>query len=255
MEFALQFGHGMMKNCLALVKQWGGGSVILSPRDLKAEQMVKFSRDINGSGALTLLDPQLYVPDCDHARLTNHSFWPQVPEYWRNPAELQRVMRELVRLNVDVRTSLVISPSPLISVITEDALEAVDTSVQELARIGVRGEQVFATVALASDAVRNEDRAELLSDAIESWDVAGIYLVAEHPSSEYLVTDPMWLARLLDIVAGARLAGKQVMVGYCTHQMLIAATAGANIIASGTWMNVRSFSPKKFDEVDEDEIK
>ncbi len=253
MQFALQFGHGMMKNCRALVGHWGGGSVILSPRDLKAEQMVKFSLDIDGSGGLTLLDPQLYVPDCDHARLTAHSFWPKVPEYWRDPAELRRVMGEVVRLNGEVRTSLVISPAPLISAVTDDALEAVDASVHELARIGVRGEQILATVALTNDAVRNEDRAELLSDAIESWEVAGIYLVAEHPNSEYLVTDPMWLARVLDIVAGARLAGKQVVVGYCTHQMLITAIAGANIIASGTWMNVRSFSPKKFDEVDEEE--
>jgi hypothetical protein len=27
----------------------------------------------------------------------------------------------------------------------------------------------------------------MLSDAIEGWDVGGIYLIAEHPSSEYLV--------------------------------------------------------------------
>ncbi|HSY46915.1 MAG TPA: hypothetical protein VK800_12755 [Steroidobacteraceae bacterium] len=254
MQFALQFGHGMMKHSRVLVREWGGGSVILSPRDLSAEQMVKLSADITDLGGFALLDPQLYVPDCDHARLTAHSFWPQIPEYWRDPAELARVMGELVRLNSDVGTSQFIAPAPLISAITEDLLQAANASVEELARLGVRGDKVLATVALASDAVRNEDHAELLSDAIESWDVAGIYLVAEHPSSEYLVTDPMWLARILDIVAGARLTGKQVVIGYCTHQMLIAAAAGANTIASGTWMNVRSFPPKKFAERDEEEI-
>jgi len=60
----------------------------------------------------------------------------------------------------------------------------------------------------------NEDRAEILSDAIEGWDVGGIYLIAEHPGSEYLVTDPMWVARILDIVAGARIGGKTVLIGY-----------------------------------------
>lgn len=253
MEFALQFGYGMMEHCRVLVGHWGAGSVVLSPRDLSTDQMVKLSGDIGGRGGLTLLDPQLYVPDCDHVRLTAHSFWPQVPEYWRDPLELRRVIGELVRLNSDVNTSLFISPAPLVSAITDDALETINASVEELARVGVRGDHVFATVALTSDAVRNEDRAELLSDAIERWDVAGIYLVAEHPSSEYLVTDPIWLARILDIVAGTRLAGKQVVVGYCTHQMLITAAAGANVIASGTWMNVRSFPPKKFAERDEDE--
>lgn len=254
MQFALQFGHGMMEHSRFLVGKWGNGSVILSPRDLSAEQVVNLSRDIRARGGYTLVDPQLYVPDSDHARLTAHGFWPRMPEYWRDPAELNRVIRELVRLNNDVEAPLYIAPSPLASAITDDALQAIDASVGELRRSGVASERILATVALTSDAVRNEDRAEELSDAIESWDAGGIYLIAEHPGSEYLVTDPMWLARILDIVAGARLAGKQVVIGYCTHQMLIAAAASANVIASGTWMNVRSFPPRKFAERDEEEI-
>jgi len=254
MELALQFGHGMMEHCRVLVGQWGGAPVILSPRDLSNEQMARLSRDLGERGGTVFLDPQLYVPDCDHSRLTAHSFWPRVPEYWRDPGELKRVIGELVGLNNELHTPLLISPAPLVSAISDDILQAINASLEELGRLGVPGRSVLATVALSSDAVRNEDRAEMLSDAIEGWDVAGIYLVAEHPNSEYLVTDPMWIARVLDIVAGAGLVGKMVAIGYCTHQMLIAATAGASIIASGTWMNVRSFSPKKFDEPDEDEI-
>jgi hypothetical protein len=254
MRFALQFGFGMMEHCRFLIGKWGSGSVILSPRDLSAEQMVNLSRDVRGRGGHTLIDPQLYVPDSDHTRLTAHSFWPRVPDYWQDPAELNRVIRELVRLNTDLQAPLYIAPAPLASAITNDALQAIDASVGELRRCAVPRQRILATVALTSDAVRNEDRAEELSDAIESWDAGGIYLIAEHPGSEYLVTDPIWLARILDIVAGARLAGKQVVVGYCTHQMLIAAAAGANVIASGTWMNVRSFPPGKFAERDEEEI-
>ena len=47
----------------------------------------------------------------------------------------------------------------------------------------------------------------------------------------------------------------KVILGYCNHQMLAAASAGANAIASGTWMNVRSFPPEKFRTAYEDEIK
>ena len=36
--------------------------------------------------------------------------------------------------------------------------------------------------------------------------------------------------------------------------MLVAASAGATAIASGSWLNVRKFSPTRFDEPDEDEI-
>jgi hypothetical protein len=200
------------------------------------------------------LDPQLYVPDCDHTRLTAHGFWPQVAEYWRDPRELSRVITELVRMNDELGTTQIISPAPIASVISDDSLQPVVAALEELGRQGVGPDRILATVALTSDAVRNEDRAEMLSDAIESWDVAGIYLVAEHPSGEYLVTDPMWLARILDIVAGARLVGKTVLIGYSSHQMLLAATAGATAIASGTWMNVRAFSARRFEQADDDDV-
>ncbi len=52
-----------------------------------------------------------------------------------------------------------------------------------------------------------------------------------------------------------RLAGKQVIVGYCNHQMLLVASSAATAIGSGTWMNVRSFNEEKFILQDDDEIK
>jgi hypothetical protein len=254
MELMLQVGWGMMQLCRFLVGHWGGGTVILSPRDLSNEQLANLASSISELGGAALLDPQLYVPDCDHARLTAHAFWPRVPEYWRDPRELPRVVDELLTANTACGTAKIICPAPLASVINDDVLQSVGAALEEFGRRGIEPSRILATVALTSDAVRNEDRAELLSDAIESWDVAGIYLVAEHPNSEYLVGDPMWVARILDIVAGARLVGKTVVVGYCSHQMLVAAAAGANAIASGTWLNVRKFSATRFDEPDEDEI-
>ena len=93
------------------------------------------------------------------------------------------------------------------------------------------------------------------NEAIPVWDVTLIYLVCEHPNGDYLVTDPGWLANVVDLVAGIRLAGKQVIVGYCNHQMLLLASSAATAIASGTWMNVRSFNEEKFRLPEDDEIK
>jgi hypothetical protein len=254
MELMLQFGWGMMEHCRFLVRHWGGGTVILSPRDLSTQQMGTLAANVSSVGGSVLLDPQMYVPDCAHSRLTAHAFWPRLPEYWRDPNELSRVIEELLQANVACGTTQIICPSPFASVINEDSLQSVSAAVEELGRRGIAPDRILATVALSSDAVRNEDRAEMLSDAIEDWNVGGIYLIAEHPSSEYLVTDPMWIARMLDVVAGARLVGKTVVIGYCSHQMLVAASAGATAIASGSWLNVRKFSPTRFDEPDEDEI-
>ncbi len=45
------------------------------------------------------------------------------------------------------------------------------------------------------------------------------------------------------------------MKGYCNHQMLALACVDANWMASGTWMNVRSFPPNKFRAQYDEEIK
>jgi hypothetical protein len=254
MELMLQFGWGMMEHCRFLVRHWGGGTVILSPRDLSAEQMGTLATNVTSGGGSILLDPQLYVPECTHPRLTAHAFWPRLPEYWRDPGELSRVIDELIKANAACRSAQFICPSPFLSSINDESLRSVSAAVEELERRGLAPDHILATVALSSDAVRNEDRAEMLSDAIEGWNIGGIYLIAEHPSSEYLVSDPMWIARILDIVAGARLAGKTVVIGYSSHQMLVAASAGATAIASGSWLNVRQFSPTRFDEPNDDEI-
>jgi hypothetical protein len=112
-----------------------------------------------------------------------------------------------------------------------------------------------ATLALSADALRDSDQLGALLDQSAEWAVAGYYLVCEHPNGDYLVGDPNWLANVLDLAAGLRLQQRAVILGYCNHQVLAAATAGVSAIASGTWMNVRSFPPEKFKAAYEDEIK
>src|SRR5207244_2041353 len=121
--------------------------------------------------------------------------------------------------------------------------------------LGVSQEDLFATVALGADVVRNIQQVAEVLEQGRHCSVGGIYLVCEHPKGDYLVQDAIWVANVLELTAGFRLQGKQVILGYCNHQMLTAAAAGATAIASGTWMNVRSFPPEKFRTAYEDEIK
>ena len=44
-----------------------------------------------------------------------------------------------------------------------------------------------------------------------------------------------------------------MIVGYSNHQMLCLATANIDAIASGTWLNVRSFSLNKFHDSEDDD--
>ena len=105
------------------------------------------------------------------------------------------------------------------------------------------------------DVLRSDDQIHDLLEELDEWPINGIYLVAKHPSDEYLIDDPMWLVNLMDICAGIRLRGLTCLVGYASHQFLPLVLAKVNAIASGTYLNVRKFTTDKFDQADEEDIK
>jgi hypothetical protein len=256
MELQLQFGYGMMVHSRVLIRDWGGGTVILSPRDLNPRQLRQLAGDIistpNGE---VLLDPQFYLPNADHGRLTSHDYWPaeySTDGFWSG-AEIRELIRKLVALNTALRCKAMLLPGLYAERVDDDWLARQKLVIDEA--VALTEFPLFVTVALGADVVRSDDQIDDILAAAETWEVAGVYLVCEHPRGEYLVTDPTWLANVLDLVAGLRLKNLDVVIGYCNHQMLALACVGANAIASGTWMNVRSFPPDKFRSQYDEEIK
>lgn len=256
MELGLQFGYGMMDHSRSLVDAWGGGTAILSPRDLSPSQLERLSGEITGlKGGEVLVDPQFYLPHADHARLVSHDYWPKqyrTSNFWTG-AELRELLTKLHELNTRLGTKAFILPGLYASRVDDDWLDPQKLVIEEaraLSRL-----PIYATVALSADAVRSNNDVDEVLNASASWAVDGVYLVCEHPAGEYLVTDPIWMTNVLDLTAGLRLQGKAVVVGYCNHQMLALSCVSATAIASGTWMNVRSFPPDKFRTQYDDEIR
>lgn len=258
MELYLQFGYGMMDHCRVLIEQWGKGTVILSPRDLSDKQLDKLSKDVRRLNGEVLLDPQFYLPHSDHTRLQGHAYFPnnyQTNFFWTSGKQLADLLTILADLNKNLGTRDFILPGLFADTVDDDWLVRQKAIFEEAERLGIENDRLYATVALSGDATKTNTQIHRILDAAKDWRVSGIYLVCEHPNGEYLVSDPSWLSNVLDLVAGFRLQGKKVILGYCNQQMLIAACAGANAIASGTWMNVRSFPPSKFNLTYEEEIK
>ncbi len=257
MELYLQFGYGMMDHCKEMLIDWKGGSVILSPRDLKPEQLNKFAVALNKiPGGKCLLDPQFYLPHADHERLRSHDYWPSdysTGAFFSGPP-LNTLLTKLRDLNLQINSPAMLLPGILASVIDDDWLNA-QTMILESALSLNFNLPIYSTIALSSDAVRSDEQVEILMERAAGWKADGYYIVCEHPKGDYLVSDTAWLANVLDIVAGLRLQRAKVIIGYCNHQMLIANVAKATAIASGTWMNVRSFPPEKFRTSYDEDIK
>ena len=255
MELYLQVGYGMMAHCRALLRQWRGGTAILSPRDLDARQLKSLADDLNAlPGSSTLLDPQFYLPRADHYRLCSHSYWPssyQTGVFWHG-SSLKVLLSRLTDLNRDLGCDAMILPGMFAERIDQDWLDSQQCVIARAQSIGM-GLPTIATIALSADVVQSEHQISLLLEASEQWETSGYYIVCEHPAGQYLVDDPTWVGNLVDLAAGFRLYGAKVILGYCNQQILISSIAKVNAIASGTWMNVRSFSLGKFKNPDPNE--
>lgn len=257
MQLYLQFGHGMMAHAKDLLTKWNGeGGLILSPRDLKADQLRKLANDIRRSGAEILIDPQCYVREADHHRLVGHDHWTAIRTHTTSGllsgSGTGELMAAVERMNADLSTGRRIIPGLLARDVDEDWFAFQSHFIQE-ARRWLTG-PMLATIAVGSQPMRDEAKMEAIIERAEGWPVDGFYVVAETPPGQYLVDDPNWLANLLILVSGLKLLGRFILVGYSNHQSLALACANVDAIASGTWLNVRSFSPDKFFESDEDEI-
>jgi hypothetical protein len=246
----------MMGHTRDLLAKWGGGAVILSPRDLTEDQLVRVSVDVRKTDAEPLLDPQCYAKDADHHRLTQHAYWQAVHSYqtgaFTGGAGTAKLLSELALLAGRMGVTQHLLPGLLAPVVNDDWFVSQESIIEE-AHSHFGTEPLYCTIALSAEAMSHEDQVEAVVDRAAAWPVEGAYVVVETPSP-YLVDDPGWLTNLLLLCSGLKLAGKRVVVGYCSHQMLCLASAGVDAIASGTWLNVRAFPPDKFYRADEDEI-
>lgn len=257
MNLYLQFGHGMMGLSKELLSAGLARGVILSPRDLTEVQLQRVAEDARLANADCLFDPQCYLHDSSHSRLLSYQYW----KHFRDCATsslfsetgMKQVLTELFDLNGTIGLSRVILPGMLGETITDNWLALLKLTVEEALRIS-SNQKVIATIALSETAIRSEEQIESVIDATAQFAVDGYYVVAEAPSSSYLVGDPVWLANLLILVAGLKLQGKIVVVGYTSHQHLALAATNVDAIASGSWLNVRAFHRGKFYQSGADDV-
>lgn len=102
---------------------------------------------------------------------------------------------------------------------------------------------------------RNANVIEALVEKLKLIPVDGYYIIPHPSNDEYIVSDPLWVMGLMKLVTCLKLAKKTIVVGYSSHQGLIYSLANVDGIASGTYMNTRSFVPAKFKSPKDDDVK
>jgi len=252
MDLYLQFGHGMMGYCKELITKWGEGTVILSPRDLTGDQTKKFSKELSSINGNTLFDPQYYNPRADHEKLTQWSHWFNDFDtaLLSDTNYIEGRLNAIKNINDYCNTSAYIIPSQICEVVDRFWIESQNLFIDKASQLFFDKER-YSTLALSFDVLTDEKSIEKIIDISEKWDVDGYYIV---PEGQYLEDDSYWLINLAQLVAGLKLKNKKVIIGYSNHQMLSLACANADAIASGSFLNVRSFNAGKFDKPDPNAI-
>lgn len=252
MQCGIQLGHGMRSYTEELVSAWGHAMVMLGPRNFDSrgmnapDKLVAFSKTISKNGACTFVDPQLFSCKAPQKHLAS---FPHCSACQQDLSQHYReVVKELATLNAAACTQALILPSNTTDVVDDKWRTLQESMVSAAAEF--TDQDVYITVALTSSALRTEASINTIANLAEKLPIKGVYLVCEHPRGDYLTNDALWLLNLMLMAAAIRLSGKEVFVGYASHQQLSLVVSKCTAIFSGTYLNMRHFATENFEADD-----
>lgn len=254
MKLYFQYGFQMKNVCLELAPRFPDSAVIISPVNVAVDKLESLCNEFSEVNTELLFDPQMYDLAADHRQLQGYSYWDNIAgsNSFNDDSTIIATLEELRDVNTQACTSKYILPGLYASQITEEWVNT-QGRVADLAANILSDKPRYATICLSSDVLRSEEAIEAVIAHARGWPVSGYYLVPEHPNSDYLVTDAIWMSNLLSLSAALKLHCRELIVGYASHQMLSLAAVNVDAIATGNHLNVRSFSTARFFENDEEQ--
>lgn len=259
MELFLQFGHGMKALTLDLSKKWNSTSVILSPRDMTPAQLNAWSMEFHKAGIKCYFDPQCYCPKSELKRLSQYSYWDSNlnTNLQQGNNIIDQRIQEIRKYNDTAESEAYILPSILNDYDPSWARRFILQSKRfiDAGHKYMSDKPLLATLALPKDfLLQSENTIEPVLQEILDLDVDGFYVIAEALERKYLTDNPIWLSNILYICAAIKISGKKIIFGYGNHQLLPLSLLRTDAMASGTWLNVRSFT-NRFIDTDEQKRK
>ena len=205
-------------------------------------------------GGNVLFDPQMFYPKEGHIKLQAYDYWPNEGCSITSDDIHRNINRELLKINNEIETEEIILPGIEMKEDTfEYNLKWISSSAKYFNQ--KTGKKLLATLCLYPETIRNSASIEILVEALRLIPVSGYYIIPHPSNNEYIVSDPIWVIGMMKLISCLKLLKRKVIVGYSNHQGLVYSLACADAIASGTYMNTRSFVPGKFKSPKDDDIK
>lgn len=254
MELYLQMGHGMKAHAVELIRDWGSGTAILSPKNQSFEQLTATAKAISKLNGSVIIDPQFYVPRAEIDQLQQHTYWPSSYDtglFFSGPSLLKMLNTLLQDYVFPCNASAFLIPSLLLSDISDDWERITETIISECLKLNMSIPR-YLTLCVGPEILLSEEKTQGLLELLENYPIDGFYIIPVHPQNVYLVDNPAWLLNLLDLIAGIKLLSKKAIVGYSNHQSLLLSLAKADAICAGTWLKTRMFPLGDFEASEDD---
>lgn len=254
MELYLQMGHGMQSMALELIQSWGNGNIIISPVNIDEAKLASYSKKVSAVGGKLFFDPQMFYPKEGHSKLQAYYYWPEEGVSITSESGHIAICRELLRINNQIDSTAIILPG--IEMKENELTYGLQWMVNSANYFSSKSQKpLFATLCLYPETIRNSDTIEMLVEQLKDVPVHGFYIIPHPSNGEYIVSDPLWAIGLLKLLTCLKLVKKKVIVGYSNHQGLLYSLANIDGIASGNYMNTRTFIPSKFKSPRDTDIK
>lgn len=244
-----QMGHHS-HNLLSEERLSGFAGAIVSPVNYSFAEVKDLVTDLQRPGFDFVFDPQLYFPTSERGFLQQWDYFPSdvdtadldSPGWWSSVVEA--VAQSVDRLGCAAAASPEIVPRGYGNDYYARGLEIGDKFNSRLGDVGS-----LLTTIVSLDELAQETRVYEIGSIVSRTRCGGVYLVLAselHPRLE--LRDVEGLKGALRLISLLDSAGLDVLVGYCSTDLLLWKAAGARSCATGKFFNLRRFTRSRFEE-------
>jgi hypothetical protein len=247
-----QMGHDS-ENLLWEEELSGFRGAILSPvnyDDVKVKSQIEWAR--RQADFETIFDPQLYVPSSEQGRLRDWKYFPHDFETADPDADAwwDDLLAEIVSTCGSIRPDALCSPAILPKTFSDDYYVRLVSICNQLCTcLAHSGLRPLQTAVVGMPDLASPGRSMEVSSILSRSKANRVYLVLVgqiEPRRELREVEEIKGA--MRLISALQQAQMEVLVGFCSSDVLLWKAAGAHACATGKFFNLRRFTRSRFEE-------
>jgi len=226
--------------------------LILSPVNRGPDDLRNDIVDYRGKGTYNIIfDPQLYQPKSTRRLLREQPYFPNdidtadtfSAKWWEN------INTNLAKYIKDLKVDMAVSPAIIPNDWSNSYFQiCVENSKMLSSELSDSNTKILTPVIVNFNLLNNKDAVLNISSIISGYKSDGFYIVVvSERAPRYELIDPDCIFGLMSLIRELKSTGLSVFVSHCSSDMILFKAAGADIVATGKFFNLRRFTKSRFD--------